>query len=445
MRIKWLILLVSVLTVMGFSGLASADWFEDECGDATFQPNKDLKGAKVEIFPDLTYPNYSPWMYACINMCAAPVASGLPGLIVWEFDVDHNASTGGASGMTGMGMKPCSLLPAGHCKKCPGFDIVIMKALREQGTPNAIIPLRDPALSQCAGCYGTGGKQCAERGDECEPECYESGVQCYGGDGCYLVGSQCATENCYPLEGDCPGGSCIKGALAGEWQASLSSGAAGGIKIDWGRDQVAPTVCNPAFNSECEKFPWGEILRKGHAELLRRSGLDPSNPDYVNPKHVFNLAFALANPPKWQVSTYFDQSTKLSPPPPLVPDGDDYMSYPAWALPGYMDITDWLPNGDNIKADAQTSKGGDCWKVDKRYNVCMDTMADQYTTDYDLCRTNATEGDCLADECYWNSTGLPGGACVSKTCNADSNFDGAVDSKDLGVYKKDLFRIDCPK
>jgi len=87
-----------------------------------------------------------------------------------------------------------------------------------------------------------------------------------------------------------------------------------------------------------------------------------------------------------------------------------------------------------------------CQKFHDKYQVCLEKRDAGYNVDYNACRTYGNHNDCVAHDCYWNPTGLPvGGACVANVCYADSNADGYVDGNDLGVYKKDLFRVECPK
>jgi hypothetical protein len=87
-----------------------------------------------------------------------------------------------------------------------------------------------------------------------------------------------------------------------------------------------------------------------------------------------------------------------------------------------------------------------CQKFHDKYQVCLEKRDAGYNVDYDACRTYGNKDDCEAHDCFWNTTGLPApGACVVNVCYADVNSDGDVDGKDLAVYKKDLFRVNCPK
>ncbi len=86
-----------------------------------------------------------------------------------------------------------------------------------------------------------------------------------------------------------------------------------------------------------------------------------------------------------------------------------------------------------------------CQKFHDKYQVCLEQRDAGFNVDYNACRAYGNKDDCEANNCYWNISGLPAGACVANVCYADSNADGEVDGKDQGVFKKDLFRADCPK
>jgi len=86
-----------------------------------------------------------------------------------------------------------------------------------------------------------------------------------------------------------------------------------------------------------------------------------------------------------------------------------------------------------------------CDKFWDRYLYCLALEAADRNVDYSACRALPNQPACETAECYWNPTGLPSpGACIVDICLSNANFDGAVDGKDLAVYKKELFRVDCP-
>ena len=81
-----------------------------------------------------------------------------------------------------------------------------------------------------------------------------------------------------------------------------------------------------------------------------------------------------------------------------------------------------------------------------RYENCVELQAASRNVDYSACRalTNQGKSVCEAAGCYWNPQGLPNGACVIDICLSNADFNSAIDGLDLAVYKKELFRVDCP-
>ena len=102
-----------------------------------------------------------------------------------------------------------------------------------------------------------------------------------------------------------------------------------------------------------------------------------------------------------------------------------------------------------FRVDCPYYAGGNlCEKYFYLYNYCVDSYRGGRNVDYNACKalTNQGESVCEAAGCYWNPYVLPSpGACVIDICQSNANFDGAVDGQDLAVYKKELFRVDCPK
>ncbi|KPJ58074.1 MAG: hypothetical protein AMJ42_03960, partial [Deltaproteobacteria bacterium DG_8] len=233
MRTKCLVFIMSALLLLGLTPTVSGEWQEDPCGDALLQ-DKDLYKAKVEVFPDPDFPDEEPWIYLCLKMCEGCT---MPGIVVWEFDVDHNGITGTEISLTGVPISPCP------CKTCVGFDIAIWKAYRDQGS--------DSTMSWCLGCFGIGGAQCATRGASAtcdQGTCYELDQMCYAGVGCYLLTEECTgcagvNPPYYPLDEPCPSKSCAMPRLRGEWYAKLAGDSWNllyGPKVDWGRDMPKP-------------------------------------------------------------------------------------------------------------------------------------------------------------------------------------------------------------
>lgn len=80
-----------------------------------------------------------------------------------------------------------------------------------------------------------------------------------------------------------------------------------------------------------------------------------------------------------------------------------------------------------------------CDDFQAKYQTCMKRKAAGGNMDYDVCRGEHNQGDCIAEGCYWNTTT---GRCIIDICLADSNFDEYVDGDDLGILKKDYGRSD---
>jgi hypothetical protein len=100
-----------------------------------------------------------------------------------------------------------------------------------------------------------------------------------------------------------------------------------------------------------------------------------------------------------------------------------------------------------FRVDCACSPTGDlCQKYLALYNCCVDLYSVGRNVDYGACKALTNQGKDVCEQagCYWNPTGLPNGACVVDICLSNSDFNSAVDGQDLAVYKKELFRVDCP-
>ena len=81
-----------------------------------------------------------------------------------------------------------------------------------------------------------------------------------------------------------------------------------------------------------------------------------------------------------------------------------------------------------------------------RYENCVELQAASRNVDYSACRalTNQGKSVCEAAGCYWNSKGLPNGACIVDICLSDYNVNNQIDGIDLALYKNEIYRINCP-
>jgi hypothetical protein len=83
-----------------------------------------------------------------------------------------------------------------------------------------------------------------------------------------------------------------------------------------------------------------------------------------------------------------------------------------------------------------------------RYENCIALQASGRSVDYSACKALTNQGEDVCEgeaaRCYWNPQGLPNGACIVDLCLSNADFNSAIDGLDLAVYKKELFRVDCP-
>ena len=85
-----------------------------------------------------------------------------------------------------------------------------------------------------------------------------------------------------------------------------------------------------------------------------------------------------------------------------------------------------------------------CDSYHNKYRACVEAGEGGSNVDYDDCATHTNETDCTNANCFWNDQGLPApGVCIVDVCLADMDFSGRITGADLGVFKKDLGRIDC--
>ena len=177
---KYIICMISFSLILGFSNLAQAvdDATGENIGDI------DLISATAEVFDDGDNDRLK------ITLSSTP---SVPGLIVFEVDVDNSTGTGGGISMTGIPVPPCP------CKTSAGFDIVIIIPTRVQG--------KNATSAVCSGCLED-VNNCARK--RWPGEWYASAIA--GGTGSGSVGSlrgfldpspsgpsSGATEDCYTL------------------------------------------------------------------------------------------------------------------------------------------------------------------------------------------------------------------------------------------------------
>ena len=113
---KYFISMMSVLLIVVFYGLALADPIADPTGDHI--ATVDLLVAQAEVYDR-----------ADTNLLKLSIETDphLPGIVIFESDVDNSTGTGGSLSMTGIPVAPCP------CKTSAGFDISILTVIRQQG------------------------------------------------------------------------------------------------------------------------------------------------------------------------------------------------------------------------------------------------------------------------------------------------------------------------
>jgi len=133
------VVFVSLLLLLGFSGLASAAIVIDPTGDhigptdiIAMQAEQMTRGDGVEVLK--------------ISYTATP---NLGGIVVFEADVDGNIDTGGNLSMTGIPVSPCP------CKTTAGIDVAIIMLNRDQAATSA--------SAICAGCTDLAAGSCATK------------------------------------------------------------------------------------------------------------------------------------------------------------------------------------------------------------------------------------------------------------------------------------------
>jgi hypothetical protein len=301
---------LSIFFLLGFTSLVLAA--NDTTAD-NFVPDVDLFSASV-VTSSQTNPLFPPEL-ANIGIKMAP-GSHLPGLIIFEFDVDNDSGTGGTSILAA----PLDTAEGGgtppYKPGCGGYDFYVVLALRNQSDASEI------ALG--AGCFGS-SVPCIERGAQCTgcaggAEAYALGPLCDGGANCWnviqSVQTACNEGTCFQLDVPCPADqTCAMGLLRGEWYMSTSLLANPSMR----GKEILPFEYNPDDETAiCFTIPWAEMLESAVAD-----GAD------------FNEAYAKDNPPQYLVTVWYDTA--------------------------FADESDYFTNGDLLNlSDILPNDGGAC-------------------------------------------------------------------------------------
>jgi hypothetical protein len=284
---KYMVILGAALLLCAITSRVSADPVTDPTGDHI--GSIDLTSAEAET---LTMPDGQTRLKLSINS-----ASNIPGIVVFECDVDNSTGTGGTLSITGIPVTPCP------CKTSSGFDIVIMIITRQQDD--------NSGTAFCSGC-----------------------TDLYG--------------------------SCGKGRKPGQWFAATSIGSSSGnIGVLSGLLEPTPWQPGSGKTSDCYGLPWSQILYYAHQELAG-SGENFDLPKAQNPANN-----------RWQVSVWYD--------PAYAPGNqDDFIDGSI-----FLNISDWLPNGDGNKATMQAGDNLTFCEGNMDYDTDVDMLdASHFKTDY---------------------------------------------------------------
>ena len=319
MKKHYLAVIVSMFFVLSLSDTARA--VSDTTGE-NIVPNVDLTGASVQTFAPQDSSVPPEYVKLGIRMNGG---SHLPSLIIWDFDVDNDTATGDGSIVTGIPSATCGGSP---CKADAGggFDFYVVMVLRDQSD--------DSSTALCRDCT-VAAYQCATRSapTSCnEGTCYELGAPCSIGDpDCYEVTTECTGCSggpAYPLDQVCGTTTedCGMGILKGEWYMSIGSAVK---PYERGRSFLPVSWNGSDYTQWCFTLPWHHIVARA-----------------VDKGADFDYDYTKSNPPKFQVSVYYDEAFT---------DGDDLFTLPGLNL----DISDWLPNTARV-ADGEFNQYSIC-------------------------------------------------------------------------------------
>ena len=210
----------------------SGSGFNDSLEDALIA-GYDIATAKVAVYPHKECSEYgSPCIHdghcyyggTCDVIDDIPefmkvsleMNDKLPGVVIMDFDVDGNTTTGGG----GIHFLPTCVGFGSIKPAVPGLDISILVVLDDQDN--------DSMTAWCRDCTGTDGL-CFYKNTYCSgcgtPDCYKAETPCgYLDTNCYLAGNQCSydpgCESCFEMTYECPvPGNRDYGKVRGEWFA----------------------------------------------------------------------------------------------------------------------------------------------------------------------------------------------------------------------------------
>lgn len=293
---KFLMCIMSILLVVGLSGIVSAGWVNDGV-DPHLLTDFDIDAAKVTVYPHTACSGGDRDGLFCNDLfdcqdgggTCEPIAAipdyikiglrmngKLPGALIIEADVDNNDATGGGCGMAAL-FKACKATGTAPVKQClPGVDVSIYLVLDDQDD--------DIATAWCTDCRGPSGKCFYKEiacSTHCGPNCYKGEVECQAyDDNCYASGTTCdilpldpddPCEQCFIMTNPCTYDTeCQYGKIRGEWYANaLNSSAPGGFQMGepfYSRGRIEVPDLPPqggetaSLDEACITLPWARIL-----------------------------------------------------------------------------------------------------------------------------------------------------------------------------------------
>jgi len=314
MEKKCLFILMGILVLLSISSSVYA--IGDSLGDQRVG-GYDIKSADVLFYPPSSWIDNTPPDLVKITL-EMNTGNNLPGIVVFEFDVDNDTATGGSVSI------PCffNTCADGTLLKpvVPGIDIAIIMILREQGS--------DVSTAWCYNCTGTNGL-CFLRNTPCygcgTSNCYKGLSICPpGSPNCFLARIECRNlpypqcDYCYEMSTTCSGTTpCGLGRVIGEWYAIANPSLVGiGVPpVERGRLYPLPKGTNTAIK-DSYRLPW-ELIVQG--ALNAGANFDPykaNDPNYC----------------RWQVSTWID--------PDYATTKNDLINFSAYCV----EVTDVVPN-----------------------------------------------------------------------------------------------------
>jgi hypothetical protein len=208
MKKNYVLGLMSILFLLGLHSTSTAS-ISDSTGDNIGPLDLLLAGAEVYDRGD-------------INLLKISIDStpNLPGVVIFECDVDNSTGTGGSMSTIGAPVPPCP------CKTEPGFDIVVSIFTRQQG---------DSSVSAIAG-------------------------------------------SCTDTQGPCG-----RRRESGEWYAITSLGGQPVRAIGIVRGDIDPIPRAPASDKteDCYTLPWSYIIAYANQHQRETSPGSPSNFNYT--------------------------------------------------------------------------------------------------------------------------------------------------------------------